>query len=278
MCFLTKYRIGSQIGKGYSGHVYTCVHGLSGKKFACKIIKGLQKIERNNNEVELLKRISHPGINPIKESFIAETKKNIMIKYVVSNLADGDLFGYTEKYMVDEKITKHFIYQMLQSVKYLHENHICHSDIKPENFLYFESPGIRSDNINDSNHDYKNVELKLIDFEFSKLTHENGLRQRLNGRAGTISFMAPEMVVKNNYTEKIDLWSIGVITYTMLYNRYPILYTNRNPPLSFNIHYPELKNKHVSDCSVDFMKQILVKDPNKRLSAEDAIKHDWFQA
>ena len=78
---------------------------------------------------------------------------------------------------------KHFTKQILQVVNYLHINNICHCDLKHENFLCF----------NVSNEDYfENVSLKLIDFEFSKYTHNNiGKRKRLIGRSGTISFMAP---------------------------------------------------------------------------------------
>jgi serine/threonine protein kinase len=266
MEFLSKYTLGVQIGKGFSGTVFECFCRKTGKKYACKIISGMKEIERNCHEIKVMKTLSHKNINNIKEIFYERETKNPR-NYIITDFADKDLFDYTKQHKTTENSAKHFTKQILQVVNYLHINNICHCDLKHENFLCF----------NVSNEDYfENVSLKLIDFEFSKYTHNNiGKRKRLIGRSGTISFMAPEMLKKKTYTELVDMWSVGVITYSMLYHTYPIVYQHIEIPESFNVNY--FNNPNISDNAVDFVKNLLVEDPKNRMTSHEALNHEWLQ-
>ena len=266
MDFLSKYSIGIKIGKGFSGTVFECFCRNTGKKYACKIVSGLKETERNENEINILKNLSHHNINNIKEVFYNRDSNN-PTNYIITDFAEKDLFDYTKQYRTNENSAKHFTKQILQVVNYLHNNNICHCDIKHENFLCF--------NVSDKDN-FDDLTLKLIDFEFSKYTHNNnGKRKRLLGRSGTISFMAPEMLKKKTYTELIDLWSVGVITYSMLYHTYPIVYKRIEVPDNFNVSYT--KNSNISDCAIDFVKNLLVEDPKNRMSSHEALNHEWLQ-
>lgn len=280
MEFSSKYLIGAKIGRGYSGTVFDCFSLNNGKKYACKIISGRKSVQRNNNEIAILHNLKHKNINEIKEVFTKQGKTQ-PTNHVISELAHGDLFDYSKKYKLNEDITKHFLRQILESAKYLHMNNICHSDFKLENILYIDSfKKLHEDNHEilptTYKHDDKNIQLKLIDFEFSKLTYEYGKHQQLNGRCGTISFMAPEMVKGQTYNELVDMWSIGVITYILLFDTYPIIYTQMCAPDSFKIRY--FKTSEISPMAFDFTKQLLVENPNNRMTAHEALQHEWLQA
>ena len=88
--------------------------------------------------------------------------------------------------------------------------------------------------------------------------------------------MAPEMVRGQRYNELVDMWSIGVITYSLLFDTYPIIYTQIRVPDSFKIHYME--NSKVNPAAIDFTKRLLVEDPNDRITAHEALQHEWLQA
>ena len=280
MNFASKYSIGTRIGRGYSGIVFDCISRNNGDKYACKIISGKQGFERNNRELAILENLNHNNINPVKEVFHKNDGKPYT-NIVVSELAHGDIFDYVEENTITEDIAKHIIKQLTEGVNYLHVNNVCHSDLKLQNILYVDNVK-RNYEINHKDlpenyqHDFENIDIKLIDFEFSKYTHENGVRKELTGRSGTISYMAPEMLKKESYCELVDMWSLGVITYSLLFNIYPIQYTKIEVPESFNINYSNLPI--VSDLALDFTKNLLVEDPNCRMTSQEALRHEWLQA
>ena len=82
----------------------------------------------------------------------------------------------------------------------------------------------------------------------------------------------PEMLKKKTYTELVDMWSVGVITYSMLYHTYPIVYQRIEIPESFNVNY--FNNPNISDNAVDFVKNLLVEDPKNRMTSHEALNHE----
>lgn len=124
---------------------------------------------------------------------------------LLAHICDKDVMKESEVLMV--------IYQLLEAVNYLHQNNICHRDIKPENILFSKKyNGLMS-------------EIKLIDFGLSKiLTNPD---QILQTKIGTPLYIAPE-VIKGSYNKQCDLWSIGVITYTLLCGYPPFFGETKN--------------------------------------------------
>ena len=84
------------------------------------------------------------------------------------------------------------------------------------------------------------------------------------------------MVKGESYNELVDMWSIGVITYSLLFDTYPIIYTQIKIPDCFKIHYME--NSKVNPSAIDFTKRLLVEDPKYRMTAHEALHHEWLQA
>eukprot|EP00971_Amphidinium_carterae_P171385 3397522-Amphidinium_carterae.1 len=166
----------------------------------------------------------------------------------------------TERKRFTEYDAAEAVRQMLLAVNYLHSNGIVHRDLRLENFLYDK---LGSDH------------LKLIDFGFSKVWDPT---VKMQCSCGTLSYAAPE-VVQKSYTNKCDLWSVGVMAFILLSGYMP--FTGSQDRMTEDI----LAGKFVlkPECwngiqdGLEFVQALLTVDPDKRLSASDALNHIWIQ-
>ena len=138
-----------------------------------------------------------------------------------------------------------------------------HRDLKPENIL-FESPK-------------ESAGLKLIDFGTSKYFKP---KEQLKGFAGSVYFVAPE-VIQDNYNEKCDIWSLGVILFIMLSGKPPFVGNDDIHTLKL-IQEQKLKFKGqvwetISPACKALLHDMLLKNPEHRCSAAEVIAHEWFQ-
>ena len=147
-------------------------------------------------------QLDHPNIVRIEEVY--ESTNEI---YIVQELClGGDLFDRLDEqtdYHYSEAQCARLVKQMLSAIRYLHSKTIVHRDLKLENFLFSSREA--------------NAELKMIDFGLSK-HFEYG--QSITGKVGTPYTVAPE-IIRGNYDEKCDIWSLGVITYLLLSGETP---------------------------------------------------------
>ena len=175
----------------------------------------------------------------------------------------GDLFDYIqkEKHFTERKAGTIFN-QLLSAVNHLHKKRIVHRDLKPENIVLIESKN-------------KDVYIKLIDFGTSITIKGKNLTQEL----GTIYYIAPE-VFMNNYNEKADIWSCGIILYTMLCGHPPFCGNKENVIKSKILHsklvFPTKEFKSVSQQAIEYIKHLLSYDPEDRPSAEEALNNEWL--
>ena len=208
-----------------------------------------------------MKEVDHPNIVKLKEVFFGSRTV-----YLVMELCEGgELFDQitgSGKKGFSEPYAARLVHDMLSSTKYLHERGIVHRDIKLENYL-FESAK-------------PDAPLKLIDFGLSKHFDENESMRQVVGSA---YYTAPE-VLNGGYDERCDIWSIGVIAYMLLCGSPPFF-----GETSHDIHNMALKEEPdykgklsgASVVAVDFVKGLLNKDPNLRLSVEDALQHPFLK-
>ena len=184
---------------------------------------------------------------------------------VAEQLKGGELFeriinGQT---LTEEKAAK-TIRQILLAINYMHQKNIIHRDLKPENIL-FESKD--------------NEDVKITDFGFAAFFDpKDGLSLIL----GSPLYMAPEIVKGNYYNEKVDIWSIGVITYMLLSGRSPFPGKTNDDIKHLIVHkHINLDNteyfKHCSPDSKQFIQKCLNRNIYLRSTAEDLLNHPWLK-
>ena len=257
-----EYKQGIEIGEGGFGKVRTIIHKKTGQLRAVKLIK--KSKEFNLDEIENLMLLNHPNILKLYEYYYDE-EENI---YIITEYIRGEeLFNKIQEVSnFSEEVAAVIIKSVLQAITYCHSRGIIHRDLKPENILVPTGS---------AKIDY--TLLKIIDFGASVLKKDDG---KISFRFGTPYYIAPE-VLQESYNEKCDVWSIGVIVYLLLVGQAPFDGENDEEIcqkiVSEEIDYENKKIKVLSKEAVDFMKKLLEKNPDKRISSAQALEHEWLK-
>ncbi|NXN96759.1 CHK2 kinase, partial [Rhinopomastus cyanomelas] len=269
-----KYIMSKTLGSGACGEVKLAFEKSTCNKVAVKIINKRKFMTGGvgeaspafnvNTEIEILKKIDHPCLIKIKNFFEAEDY------YIVLELMEGgELYDRVSRPIkMKEATCKLYFYQMLLAVKYLHDHGIIHRDLKPENVLLSSSE--------------ETCLIKITDFGQSKILGETSLMKTL---CGTPTYLAPEVLNSlgtAGYSRAVDCWSLGVILFVCLCGYPPFNEQNTRLSLRDQIARGEYtfisrEWKHVSDVALDLVKKLLVVDPSKRLTTEEALEHPWLQ-
>ncbi|NWQ86183.1 ULK3 kinase, partial [Burhinus bistriatus] len=214
-------------------------------------------VENLLTEIEILKTIRHPHIVELKD-FQWDSDH---IYLIMEFCAGGDLSRFIRmRRILPEKVARIFLQQLACALKFLHDHNISHLDLKPQNIL-LSTP--------------ENPQLKLADFGFAQHMSPWDEKHVLRGSP---LYMAPEMVCRQQYDARVDLWSVGVILYEALFGRPP--FASRS--------FTELEEKIRSDRAVelpsrpllspecrDLLGQLLERDPLKRISFERFFAHPF---
>lgn len=271
-----EYEFLDTLGAGSFGTVRKAIQKSTGREVAIKIILKsrlhghLEVVER---EIELLASIKHPHIVELIDSF--QTKHNF---YIVTQLATGgELFDRLVKntYFYEYDACE-IIYQMLSAIAYLHKLGIAHRDIKPENVLYLSPED--------------NSPIVLADFGVSKKVDQSD--RKLTGVAGSFGYIAPEIYAgegygdlyglgKDGYTLSCDIWSLGVVAYTLIGGYSPL---RAQTPKEFldevrTNNFVVFHTKYwsnISDDAKDFIVKSLDIDNKRRPSAQELLDHPWI--
>lgn len=261
--FTQVYSIGRSLGAGTFGEVMFCTHIKTNSRRAVKVFQKESLTSDFNklkfeNEINILKVLDHPNIVRVYEFF--EDVKKFYI--VMEHCRGGELFQEIMKMKkYDELQSAQIMRQLFSCVSYLHSKNICHRDLKPENILF------------DEKSDY--MGLKLIDFGSACFFNEKHMKEGM----GTAYYIAPE-VLKNNYTEKCDVWSAGVILFILLTGAPP--FSGDNNKEIFKSVLKGSYNKDVllkispSNELMDLISNLLVVE-KFRFSATEALDHPWFK-
>ena len=206
----------------------------------------------------LLKKLDHPNIIKLYEVYQDEKNMHIVTEYCKK----GDCIDWISKNedFFTEKEVKLIIKSTLLAINYMHINGICHRDLKPDNILLSEEK-----------------EVKIIDFGLS-ISKDNDIV--VNKSVGTLNYIAPE-VLKGDYDFKSDIWSLGVVTYFLLSKKFPFDGKNKIEIID-NINKGKIDFRDnlwlkVSKKAINFIKNCICLDTNRRISSHKALEHSWFR-
>lgn len=267
------YKLGKELGSGHYATVNEAINKETGHQYAVKIFKPTRINDSKSSlkfqqELQVLMNMKHKNIVKLIDRFIEPINKNYISTYLVlEKVNNGELFTrIVEKTQLGEIETKSIFKQLLSGLKYLHDRDIIHRDIKPENILL---------NINDT------IEVKIADFGLAKFIGELNFTNTL---CGTPSYVAPEVLIPSSqrqYAKPVDMWSSGVLLYVCLAG-FPPFSDELGPPsmreqilqVKYAFYSPYFDK--VDDLALDLISKLLIKDPNQRLTVDEALKHHWL--
>jgi serine/threonine protein kinase/Ca2+-binding EF-hand superfamily protein len=256
------YVLGKELGRGRFSVVCECVHKVTDKHCAVKIIdKATIEPEEKSllrTEIAVLKLVNHPNI--IRLEGLYESKAHIYI--VMEMLKGGELF---ERIVGRPRFTEleaaKLLRPLLDALAYLHDLGIVHRDLKPENILCGEEL----------------EDLKIADFGLSKMTLP---KEKMDAACGTLSYVAPEVLTMQGYGKEADLWSVGVILFLLLCGKLPFDGDDHNEIIRSTIQAdlkvnPSIWNRLTEDAK-NMITSLLNKDPKERITAREALKHPFI--
>ncbi|XP_051116064.1 phosphoenolpyruvate carboxylase kinase 2-like [Andrographis paniculata] len=264
MCetFNRDYQLCEELGRGRFGVVHRC-NSAAGESFACKSIYkhsiSSDAIDGRciDNEVKILRLLAGgPNILAIRD--VHEDDDYL---HIVTDLCDGgDLFDrLSAGDRFSERDAAVVLRQLMAAVAFCHRLGVAHRDIKPENIM-FDSRG----------------RLRLVDFGAAELF---GVSE-MSGVVGTPYYVAPEILMGRDYSEKVDVWSAGVILYIMLAGAPPFI--GDGPAETFesvlraNLRFPAKLFRSVSPEAKDLLRKMICRDVSRRFSAEQVLRHPWI--
>ncbi|KAM9195472.1 serine/threonine-protein kinase MARK1 isoform 8-T8 [Mergus octosetaceus] len=252
------YRLLKTIGKGNFAKVKLARHVLTGREVAVKIIDKTQlnptSLQKLFREVRIMKILNHPNIVKLFE--VIETEKTLYL--VMEYASGGEVFDYLVAHgRMKEKEARAKFRQIVSAVQYCHQKCIVHRDLKAENLL------LDAD-----------MNIKIADFGFS---NEFTVGNKLDTFCGSPPYAAPELFQGKKYDgPEVDVWSLGVILYTLVSGSLPFDGQNlkelRERVLRGKYRIPFYMS---TDCE-NLLKKLLVLNPIKRGSLEQIMKDRWM--
>ncbi|KAI9461434.1 kinase-like domain-containing protein [Boletus coccyginus] len=257
------------VGKGAFGKVRMVQHKQTRELYALKYINKskcvkMKAVANIVQERRLLEEIDHPFVVNLRYAF--QDDENCF--FVLDLMLGGDLRFHIDRLgTLPEDTVRFYVAELSSALAFLHENHIMHRDIKPDNIL-----------LDERGHAH------LTDFNIA--VHYSD-RRLLTGVAGSMAYMAPEILTKRGYTYTIDWWSLGVCSYELLFGRRPFR-GKTNSDLTHaiskdSLRFPEDAEKKCSRTGMQVLRGFLERDPAKRLAFKsgealgDLRRHPWFQ-
>uniref|UniRef100_A0A5F4WF77 non-specific serine/threonine protein kinase n=1 Tax=Callithrix jacchus TaxID=9483 RepID=A0A5F4WF77_CALJA len=261
--FTDGYEIKEDIGVGSYSVCKRCVHKATDTEYAVKII---DKSKRDpSEEIEILLRYGqHPNIITLKDVY----DDGKFVYLVMELMRGGELLDriLRQRYF-SEREASDVLCTITKTMDYLHSQGVVHRDLKPSNILYRDESGSPES-------------IRVCDFGFAKqLRAGNGL---LMTPCYTANFVAPEVLKRQGYDAACDMWSLGILLYTMLAGFTP--FANGPDDTAEEILARIGSGKYalsggnwdsISDAAKDVVSKMLHVDPHQRLTAMQVLKHPW---
>lgn len=260
------YELGAQIGQGRFSVVRQARERATGRSVAVKVVDKYRLDEGEREalrmEIAVQRLLRHANLVGLLAMF--ETKESIFL--VMPLFAGGDLVDAMNRRVrkrLSESEARLVVRQLLQALAYLHRRGIIHRDVKPENVLLHDSRDLG--------------QVALGDFGFSTFA----FKEVLTTPCGTLAYIAPEVLRGTGYNRAVDLWSLGVTMHMLLVGRVPLFSDDREQLIQLILGKPpDLAAADLCAAATPpalaLLAQLLERDPERRVSAEQALSHAWF--
>jgi len=262
--FIEGWNLVQVLGEGTFGEVKLLVNKENGEACAMKEINLDSQPEAEETvkkEICVHKLLKHKNIVQCYGSRLEGRRQFIFLEYC----SGGELFDRIEPDTgMQEHLAQSFFNMLIDGVEYLHKKGVSHRDIKPENLLLDE-------------HDT----LKISDFGMATVFRHQGVERLLERRCGTLPYIAPELLVRNEYyAEPADIWSCGIVLVAMLTGELPW-----DKPTPDQIEYMNWKDqkldvnpwKKIDNLPLSLLRKILMPHPSRRLKLEQIKNHVWVK-
>ena len=265
--FTDLYEIKQVIGKGKFGVVNLGIHKKTGKKVAIKTmnkenIKTIEDKELVRIEIGILKLCHHPNIVRLLDHL----ENNDYIFIVMEYIEGGTLRQYLKKkkFNFSERQASNIMSQIVSAIKYLHKYGIVHRDLKPDNIMITQQ------------NDFGII--KIMDFGLSKIVSP---QEKMVDGYGSLSYVAPEVLLRTPYNKEVDIWSIGVILFYMLCGHLPFRGSKEdvvaNKIVFESPEFDEDEWETRSNTVKNLILSCLEKKAENRTTIEEFFNHPWFK-
>merc|ERR1719431_1752602 len=258
-----KYDILEEIGTGAFGVVHRCKEIKTGNVFAAKFIPVSSAVERDliRKEIDIMNHLHHNKLINLHDAFEDEDEMVLIFEF----LSGGELFERitADGYTMSEAEVINYMRQICEGLKHMHEKNIIHLDVKPENIMCQTK---------------SSTNIKLIDFGLATKLDPNEI---VKISTGTAEFAAPEIVERDPVGFYTDMWAVGVLAYVLLSGLSPFAGDNDIETLknvkACDWDFDEEVFANVSNEAKDFIKLLLMKSTDKRMTAHECLMHAWLR-
>lgn len=249
-----------KLGEGGFAVTYRAEHNVTRTSVAIKCIS-IEQVKSANlenrliREISILKQLKHPLIATLFNTYQDENYYYLVMEYV----ENGNLRDYINSNgRLMEAVAKRYFMQLISVLDYLHNSkQIAHRDIKPENILLDR---------------YYNI--RIIDFGLSN--YFSDASPQFNTHCGTPQYIAPEVAKGESYTKSADIWSAGIVLYTMVCGELPFDDSDTEKMLNAIISQQPYIKLPLSNPFKDLIFKLLAKDPSERITIEHIKESTWF--
>ena len=260
------YEVLEEIGTGAFGVVHRVREKKTGKIYAAKFIPVSHPFEKSiiRKEIDIMNQLHHQKLIRLHDAFEDDDEMILIYEF----MSGGELFERitTEGYNMTEAEVIYYMRQICEAVKHMHEKNILHLDLKPENIMCQTKSGPHSRH------------LKIIDFSLATKVDPNEV---VKISTGTAEFAAPEIVEREPVGFYTDMWSVGVLAYVLLSGLSPFAGSNDIETLknvkNCSWSFDEDSFKHISDNGKDFIRKLLIRNKDKRLTVHECLLHPWLK-
>ncbi|XP_065211288.1 peripheral plasma membrane protein CASK isoform X4 [Planococcus citri] len=289
------YTLGDIVGKGPHSLVRKCVHKQTEHQFAVKIVDVAKYSSSPGLSTDDLKReatichmLKHPHIVELLETYSSEGLLYMVFEYMEGSDVCFEIVERVKAgFVYSEAVASHYMRQIMEAIRYCHENDIIHRDIKPHCILLASKENCSPVKVGGFGVAVQLQNGKVISSVSRSLSYEHlpelekiEVAENHEANVGTAHYVAPEIIEKKQFGKPGDIWSCGIILHLLLAGSVP--FAGSGERLQRNICRGRLKTNTpfwecISEAAKDLLKRMLIVDPNKRITVQEILNHRWLR-